>query len=330
MDRSTVLLCAFAVCASACSEDNTRQTDLRTGGADFVDSRDDAVPTLEDRAGATQARDTLHVITQRLERKLAPLTTWREAAEAALRPDSGTVRADTTLLQLRSSFQEQVRRIAGTFNDSAFQALIWPDGAWSRQLRRAHQRTSGPDSLDTAMADSVISFLARSGIQSARAEGDTYFVAREAALLEWFGRFVTEPTREFLSLWAMEQRAPTAADGGIQISPDELAGRLAATDRFLVGYPDAVAHDLAMSRFRWYLSLYLAGLPNTPAFDWRSGVLVPELHQSYERYISDHAATPSGKLVSEYLALLEVNGFRRQGPVEQFLIALQVAAGHHD
>jgi hypothetical protein len=332
MDRNAVLLFALAAWAIGCSADDSRHADPRPAGTDAGSTASvaDTAPAPEPRTSATQAAaDSLRAMKQRLQPKLAPLATWRAAAEAALRPDSGTVRADSALLELHDAFQDQVRRVARTFDDPAFQALIWPDGVRGHQLRRAQQRPLDADPVQIALADSVVTFLAAHGIWSYRAEGDTYFVASEAAVLEWFGRFVTGPVREFLSLSAREQRAPTAEDGGIRITPDELAARLAAADRFLAEHPGAAAHDLVERWYRRYLAVYVAGLPNTPAFDWRSGVLAPELRRSYEQYVSEHGGTASGNVVAEYLTLLEASGYRRQPPVDAYIQALWQAADNH-
>jgi hypothetical protein len=238
----------------------------------------------------------------------------------ALRRDSGSVRADSAFLRLRTSFVEAVRTAAKTFDDSAFQILVWPEGARGWQRANYQRRLGLPlDPIDNATADSVIGFLKARGIWAARGEGRTYFSVSEPALLTSLGRFLTPPMQEYLGLLALEQANPTGADASLLISWDELAERVARTDRFPALYPDAVARDLVRVQHLGYLRWYLRGADNTEVFRRGTRELEAHVRENYERYAATHGSMPSGQLVRAYLEVLRANNYRDGLPVVEFL-----------
>jgi len=282
------------------------------------------VPELSDEA----MRDSAQAVIRRFERRFAPQAAWRDRAEARLQPASGTARGDSIFMEIREDFGRRVRNVTRTFADSAFQAMIYPTGGWGQRLRAAEGREQ-QQAPENALASEVIRFLAEHGIRSLRAEGDMYFLPSDEALLAWFGAYLTPSMRDFLAFSAEEQRRPPAADAGLAIPSDEIGRRLAAAERYIADHPEAVPRDLMRQRYDWYLSAYLGGLPNTPAFDWRDGRFEPLLRESLERYVAEHAGTSSAAVIGRYLTMLQASGFREDAAVKQFLAELWQAVDRH-
>jgi len=258
-----------------------------------------------------------------LGRKLAPILASVENARSALQQDSGTVAADSAFIRFRRDLRDQVREVVTEFNDHEFQADIWPIGAAAMMRWREEQRTEHrPTPEEQQRADSLVTLLMAHGIWPDHAEGDTYFSANESLLLERLGPYLTGGMREFLRMQAAEQRRPTAKDAALMISLDELMERIRSAERFLEAYPEAVVRNVVQSRYRWYLAVYIAGLPNSPAFDRRTGDLRDELRESIDRYAADHANTESGQLILRYLKLLAASGFARSAEIDAFLSEL--------
>lgn len=255
--------------------------------------------------------------------KLAPFVASRDSLAIVLARDSASVRADSAVMHFRESSAELLKTVVETFHDSAFQVAVFPTGALA-QRRRADQRQRGvsADPPDFAFADSLVRFLRTRGVWAFNAEGDTYYTPSEGMALQTLGPFATESMRAYLRLEAVEQARPTTEDATIQISLDVLGARLAAADSVVAAYPGALAFQQADWKRAAYLSAFVNGTENTPAFRRTSRELRPELRQALERYATRHKSTPAGKVVQEYLALLRASGYKDTALVEAFRRAL--------
>jgi hypothetical protein len=264
-----------------------------------------------------------------LDLQLSPILAAVENARSLLRPDSGSVAADSAFLQFRREFDDRIRDVVTEFDDQAFQADVWPTGAAAMARWRADQRPerrATPE--EEARADSIVAVLMYHGVWIDRVEGDIYFSAAESMVLDRLGPFLTHGLRDFLENQADEQRKPVVVDAALMIPLDELTRRLRWAEAFLEAHPQSVVLDVVESRYRRYLAIYLAGLPNTPAFDRRTGELEPDWRESMLRYATNHAGTESGTLVSRYLNLLEVSRFQRSAEIDAFLSELWADVRH--
>lgn len=282
------------------------------------------------RSVTKSATDSLSQLLSEIERKLAPVREWRRITEAALRADSATPRADSIFLRMRAALGQTVYRVTRTFDDPDLQLLLWPDGSEAYRRRRLRNVPEMPaDPVDVARADSVIAYLAERGIWVSRAEGDSYFDASEARLLDWLGRFLTPQLHAFLRFEAQQQAVPFAEDASLMISLDEVAQRLLAAEELLDRFPDSPAWPLITYTYNQLLAAYLGGLPNTGAFDWRTRILGTDFRRSHEEFLRLHGSTAAGKVVAEYVGLLKRSGFRRTAAVDAFLRARWDAVDSH-
>ena len=226
-------------------------------------------------------------------------------------------------MRYRESSAELLKAVVETFHDSTFQLAVLATGALAER-RRADQRQRGVrvDPPDFAFGDSLRRFLRGRGVWPFIAEGETYYALSEIMTLQTLGPFATESMRAYLRLEAVEQARPTSEDASIQITLGELAARLATADSVVAAYPTSLAFPLADWKRAAYLSAFVNGTENTPAFRRTTREIRPELRQALERYATRYKATPAGKVVQEYLALLRASGFKDTPPVEAFRKAL--------
>jgi hypothetical protein len=237
-----------------------------------------------------------------------------------LRRVSGSARADSLVLRLQETLAEQVREVVRAFDDSTFQALIWPEGARGQQLRAAQQRAGQvPLPADPIIADSLHRFLDAHGIWSYRAEGDTYFDLSLARFLEATSPFITEGAREALRIAMLEQLSPSGGDAAVRIPWDSLGDRLALADRFLASFPQAAAGNHVRALRDRYRYAFFTGSDNSNVFASNTGALVPEARASFERYVLRHNATETAALVRTYLELLATTQYRKTPEVVEFL-----------
>lgn len=265
--------------------------------------------------------DSLAALVARLEPLLMPLVRARDSMVNVIRAESATLRADSAYWRFRSSLSSRVESARRTFDGPAFQVVVNSDGAAFQQRNR---RIGLPpfdraDALDKLIADSIRRVLRAHGIWMYIGEGDAYFEMDETALMRTFGPFLTAAGREASRLITLEQATPTAEDASIQVSTEKLSERVATTDVFLEKYPDALGSDQIRERHRIYLGLYLRGSDNSEAFHRRTGILLPELRQSLERYVAKYGTTSSGQIVAKYLAVLKANNYVRNAAVQEFL-----------
>jgi hypothetical protein len=258
--------------------------------------------------------------------KLAPLAASRDSLAIVIARDSGTSRADSGVVRFRESGAEMLKTIAQTFDDSAFQRVIYPaDSALRLRLRQSAD--SAPFvPPDFAFADSLTHFLNARGVWAFRDEGATYYALSESDLLATFGRYVRGSLRANLRLEATEQNRPSVEDARFRISFDELGERLAESDSLATQYRNALAFPLIDWRRASYLYLMLNGVERSPAFA-SSGELRTSLRQVLERYAARYGTTPSGKVVRDYLALLRASNFRDAPAVAEFRQRIRDAAG---
>lgn len=263
--------------------------------------------------------DSLTRVLLRLERQVAPVMASIERARAEFRADSATVKADSAYVEFAKALERTVREAVRGLDAPAFEALVRPAGMLATPLRIERPAMEEPTDGDKAMADSVVSFLTARGIWLRRSEGSLYLTANEAVLSERLGPYLTPAMQEFLRARVREQVAPVADDAALIIPVSEVAARALWAERFLERHPGSVVHDVVASRFDWYLAIYVGGLPNSDPFDWRTGVLWPALRSSFETVASEHGDTSVGRVVAEYLALLQAADFTRTSETDAFV-----------
>lgn len=300
-----VAACASAVFLLACGGGASRSDELGDAPQRGVVSREPVT-----------ALDTT-ILT--LARQVTPLDSAFDAVQAALRPYSGTARADSILLELQTALTARTREVAATFDDSALQVQLWPDGARGQQLRRAQERAGEYQAADPMVADSIRRFLLDHGIMPAEEEGHGYFTLSLARLSSEAARYVTGAAREALRIQLLEQEARTGSDASVGIPWDSLGERLASTDRFLAEFPNAAARATVRDFRIFYLRAYLTGWENSTVFNRRTRVLRPEVRRSFERFVELQGATVSGEVVRTYLNLLARSAYRRTAEIDEFI-----------
>ncbi len=265
-----------------------------------------------------------------LDARLTPFTLALDSMAIALRLDSGTVRADSTFRTWRMKLAALKGLGDSTFNDSAFQVAVYPDGALGQKQRRADGHLElFTDSAANARADSIIHFLDSRGIWIARAEGDAYAQLSEQELFRRMQRFVAPATRQLLSFRASEQERPTAGDASVIVTWEELGRRLATYEAWTVQNPESPDFNEVDERRSMFLRFFLRGTDNTEIFDRRTGAVSADKRRAFRRYTAEHRNAPSGKLVAEFLVAVEADNWRQGRAVRDFYRRHDSVLGYH-
>ena len=280
---------------------------------------------LDPRRMTAPRNNALDSLLASLTPKFAPLAASRDSLAIFIARDSATSRADSAVTRFRESGTELLKTIVQAFDDTAFQRVIYPADSALRLRLRQSDDTARFVPPDFASADSLIHFLNARGVWPFRDEGATYYALSESDLLFTFGPFVRASMRANLRLEATEQSRPAVEDARLRISLDELGERLAEADSLTTQYRASQSFQQIDWRRASYLYLMLNGVERTPAFA-SSGELRTSLRQALERYATRYVATPSGKVVRDYLALLRASNFRDAPAVAEFRERIRDAA----
>lgn len=139
-----------------------------------------------------------------------------------------------------------------------------------------------------------------------------------------FGRLTSPVIRDYLALEREELSKIWVRDARLQISIAELARRVSGWDGYLAKYPKTPYLDQATFSRTCYLGAFLSGLGNSPIWEAKTHKLRPERKAAYEKYMKEHGATESGKLVAEQYAVYQKHGFTWSAELEADLRALRM------
>jgi hypothetical protein len=137
-------------------------------------------------------------------------------------------------------------------------------------------------------------------------QGDFYWRVDYEALNKSYSRFLTEETQAYLSLRVAEDKQRYSGDGSLKITRAELGERIIAAETYLTKYVNGVYKTAVITLYQNYMGEYIHNY-RYDAIDETTMKLLPDVKNSYEQFVKQHAATKSGKLVQDYLELINQN-----------------------
>ncbi len=179
------------------------------------------------------------------------------------------------------------------------------------------------EKLKEAPLKEVVSLIHKNGYHIYSSEGEIYTVPDPQYLLEKFEAYMSEQFKEFMALEAVEIKQRLSSDGGLVVSWDELSDRIANWESYIGKYPDTEEAQKAEEHYYLrYLSFYIHGIDNTPAFDINTLELKDEVKASYERYMEKYPDSKACEAVKAYYDILEKNNFMLNDEVTEYLTQL--------
>lgn len=136
------------------------------------------------------------------------------------------------------------------------------------------------------------------------------------AVRERIGRYLSDGTRTFFVLSAMEAEQPYGTGERLAISWQELSDRLVGWERFLNDYAGSMYADEARQRRDAYLEILVFGLTDSPICG-EDGRVQQEVKDVYQRLMNTPVGL-TGKVIADYWKLLSDNGFRCTEPAVLF------------
>lgn len=149
------------------------------------------------------------------------------------------------------------------------------------------------------------------GLKLSTSEGMYYLEVDYSSLKAVFAGNTSEEISSYLDIMAEESNKHFAEDAALLISYDQLAERVARNESFIKNYGSSKFADKVKELHKYYLSAYLLGLNNTPAFSMKDNILEKDVLDSYKASIAKYPGTSLSGILSEYMKLLEKDNYKR-------------------
>jgi hypothetical protein len=225
----------------------------------------------------------------------------RDSAFAAIGATQDPLTGDS----LAALFRSRYSRVLSAIDDSLIDHesfMMWLDEDTLRQ-----------SAIERMLRPVGCTLLPSEGIYSIDADAHD--------VLENAGPHLTPAMRRFLELRAAEEAEGFSNDASLCISWNAVSDRVATWEAFIADNPSFLLLPEASYWHDLYLRVYLTGMDNAPVFTYEDDTLDPEVRKSYQRFTGRYSSLASARLVSDYLSLLEREGFSHTEAVEGFLEA---------
>ncbi|MCX7749381.1 MAG: hypothetical protein N2645_21185 [Clostridia bacterium] len=134
-----------------------------------------------------------------------------------------------------------------------------------------------------------------------------------------FSGFVSENVSAYLEIMSAEYKKHYAHDGGLIIDLDELVKRIIQTENFIEKYKDSPFQNEVRQLNKNYLSAYLLGLNNTPAFAYEDNQLREDVLSSFEHTVKEYKDSKLAGILKEYMELVRKNNNKKTGEILNFV-----------
>ncbi|MDO4190844.1 MAG: hypothetical protein Q4D14_04035 [Bacteroidales bacterium] len=136
---------------------------------------------------------------------------------------------------------------------------------------------------------------------------------------EVFQRYLSKCEQELQKILQKEAENPCVIDEEIVVDYNIIARRLLSCDVLIDKYENDNLLPVIDGERKFYLSLFMYGTDNTPAFNWETNTLRPTIKSVLEKYISKHPHAHSTTDISEFLHILKKSNYKRSIETDFFI-----------
>lgn len=170
---------------------------------------------------------------------------------------------------------------------------------------------------DDADLKALLEETRNGGYKVETAEG-SYFPILDYGAYRKFSQFVTVDIKEYIDIMTVESDKVPAKDAALVISWEDVLKRAVNQERFLADYPDSKKLEAVRQLCSKYMSFAFMGLNNTPAFDYETKTMVPELKEAYSNFPSSSTDQRLGQRFRNYVEVLEKNKYKLTKEIEEY------------
>lgn len=121
-----------------------------------------------------------------------------------------------------------------------------------------------------------------------------------------YDEYVSSEISDYIDLKSKDSDKPVAIDAALNVSYEELAGRILETENYIKKYGEGNRYGDVLNMYETKLEAYLLGTPNTPITKESSDKIKEDLMDSYrEAALNRDSAT--GFIVGKYVKEIEEN-----------------------
>lgn len=135
-----------------------------------------------------------------------------------------------------------------------------------------------------------------------------------------FKPYISKDIAAYIDIMATESNKPSTFDAGIVITWDELIGRAAIMSDYVQDYPKSNRTAAIRNEMSYTVPLVLLGSDNTPAYDYDTMELDPELRRAYEQVLMEGPGNNKVlNILAKLMPLLDAAGNKKTPEVEAYL-----------
>jgi len=139
------------------------------------------------------------------------------------------------------------------------------------------------DSIKDPQLKEILQEVRNSGYLVRTTEG-MYFPVINYGFYKKYSGYLTDQAKDYYSIMAEGSNLPAVDDGSLIITPDDILERVEAQQIYINKYPGSPKLRDIKDLYIAYVSFYLCGTDNTPAFSCDTKVLNSGFKESYQNY----------------------------------------------
>ncbi|MEN8905374.1 MAG: hypothetical protein ABF289_05395 [Clostridiales bacterium] len=133
-----------------------------------------------------------------------------------------------------------------------------------------------------------------------------------------FASYCSEELSEYLVIMEAESIFHSYEDGGVIISWDDIAERIVTAEKYLNKYPDGKFYNNIKQIHSKFLSTYLLGTDNLPAFNYSDNEVNSGLLTSYKKTLIKYNETSLADIINEYKYLIEISKYKKTAKIVNY------------
>lgn len=276
-------------------------------------SSEEGGPPEDDHAVADPAPAVLVKFRELLnqQRDVPAAAAYLKDNAARLSPDGVSAAMDEYLQQLEASMEQQNKTLFKALEkyplERSFPAKYASNLDRLNDLNYLKQESALKEDQDIKK---LLLAARTQGLKLIAPEGLLSFTIDYALLLDQLKAGIAPELTHYLSIRAAESNTPALVDAALQIRWDDLVKRIIAIEDFKRIYPDSHYKAPLAELHQRYLASYLLGANNTPAYDYQTKCVKPEVLKSFERTLAAYPDYKLAETVRTYLETLKENDLR--------------------
>jgi hypothetical protein len=170
------------------------------------------------------------------------------------------------------------------------------------------------DFLDTLKISKYERKLNGNGFTFENSEGNAYIAEDWDFIIKYFSNYISPRMKKYIVKINQEDKQGFTEDGGLVISPTELADRIVWWEKFISSDTNFIYAQRIKESEKNNLSAFMLGLSNSPIIN-DSGKLDSTYESAYKYLLNKHPETKTSKIISPYYSALLKKNIHQQDSI---------------